>query len=169
MSGDRERGSYVYTKYFLKTPEAEKRWACKISEKMGMNKLPKVTEKQIKRHKTRFGMLFQRRSCKILRKPDKESGVTNMRSLSSTYMKSIGQVPGEVAVLVYYALWQLQEPVGGVWSPPVLQIAILIIVTTYSKRPNARKDDCLDLINMRRKGISCHCFSTLVLNPTSEI
>lgn len=43
-------------------------------------------------------------------------------------MKSIGQVPGKVAVLVDDALGQLQELVGGVGRPPFLQVAVLVVV-----------------------------------------
>lgn len=43
-------------------------------------------------------------------------------------MKSVGQVPGKVAVLIDDALGQLQELVGGVGCPPFLQVAILIVV-----------------------------------------
>lgn len=45
-----------------------------------------------------------------------------------TYVKTIGQVPGKVAVLIDDALGQLQEFMGGVRRPPLLQVAILIIV-----------------------------------------
>lgn len=43
-------------------------------------------------------------------------------------MQAIGQVPGEVSVLVHHALRQLQEPVGGARGPPVLQVTVLVIV-----------------------------------------
>lgn len=46
-------------------------------------------------------------------------------------------IQSEIAVLVDHAFRQLQEPLIGLWRPPVLQVPFLIMVTTWE--PNTEQ------------------------------
>lgn len=54
----------------------------------------------------------------------------NRRGKTKTHVSPAVHVYGEIAVLVDHALGQLQEPLIGLWCPPVLQVTFGIMVTT---------------------------------------